>query len=51
MEGLAKNDLSSQIILFHDGPKNRNKTVKVIEALVPALVGLGCEFVRVDAIL
>lgn len=51
MEGIMKNDQTSQIILFHDGPEDRPKTVKVIEALVPVLVGMGCEFVRVDAIL
>lgn len=51
MEGIVNNDQSSQIILFHDGPENRSKTVQVIDSLIPVLIGLGCEFVRVDAIL
>lgn len=51
MEGIIKNDQPTLIILFHDGPENRSKTVQVIDALVPVLIGLGCEFVRVDAVL
>ncbi len=50
VEGVMNSSRSDVVVLFHDGPENRAKTVQCIDALVPAFLGLGCEFLRVDQI-